>query len=56
VQALLAAGSDVRALDHSQRTPLHYASRSENPETIQILLDHGADVSAKDKNHHTPEN
>ena len=36
---LLEAGTDVHALDAQGKTPLFYAQQ---PETIQVLLDHGA--------------
>ena len=55
VALLLAHGADVNAvglLEGPQWTPLHWASGNDHPasyDIVQILLDHGADIKAKDK-------
>jgi ankyrin repeat protein len=59
---LIAAGADVNAKDSLYgKSPLHYAIRPHcpigltgNPVVIQFLIDHGADVNAKDYNGMTP--
>jgi len=65
VQLLLAAGADPNAAkNHRQSGPLHYAADGYvngpawNPErqvqTIECLLDAGAEINARDKNGATP--
>lgn len=51
VRALVAAGGDVKATlpDDFERTPLHYAAAAAPPDVVQMLLDHGADASARDR-------
>lgn len=46
VEALLAAGADVAALDLSSRTPLHLAANVGQVEVVRMLLRAGADVNA----------
>ena len=38
----------VNATDDYDRTPLHLASEDGNPEVVELLLENGADVNAKD--------
>ena len=47
---------DANCSTHSfcHKTPLHSASNWGYPETVQILLNHGADVNAIDENLETP--
>lgn len=40
--------------DRNMVTPLHYAAYKNNPQTINLLIDHGLDVNAQDKNGNTP--
>jgi serine/threonine protein kinase/ankyrin repeat protein len=47
-EALLSAGADINARDRNGRTPLMYAVRHRQRATIEFLLRHGADASAKD--------
>ena len=55
MQPLLAAGADVMVMDGYRATPLHSASRGYgNSANIQVLLDVGADVKAKDEEGKTP--
>jgi ankyrin repeat protein len=35
-------------------TPLHKASQYGHPEVAQVLIDHGANLNARDQNHWTP--
>jgi ankyrin repeat protein len=48
-EALLQAGCDLNAADSNGRTPLMYAVRYQQPTAVRLLLEHGADVKAKDK-------
>jgi len=48
-EALLQAGCDLNAADSQGRTPLMYAVRYNQPTAVRLLLEHGADVTAKDK-------
>ncbi|OAA55353.1 Ankyrin repeat-containing domain protein [Niveomyces insectorum RCEF 264] len=52
VRALLNAGTDASARDHEGRTPLLYAATEKagvwHAETLQMLLDKGADIDAHD--------
>ena len=65
VQLLLAAGADPNAaMNHRRSTPLHYAAdgyingpdwnAKRQVQTIQCLLDAGAEINAQDKNGATP--
>ena len=44
---------DVNIIDDFLRTPLHYASLAKHTEIADYLLQHSADVRAKDCNNHT---
>ena len=50
VQALIDAGADVNAKDHSGWTALDHAAVKGHTEIVKILLKAGADVNAKDSN------
>ena len=53
VQALLEAYPTlIAARDSDGSTPLHCASWKGHPEVAALLLDHGADVNAKNQNDH----
>jgi Ankyrin repeats (3 copies)/Ankyrin repeats (many copies) len=46
---------DVHSQDvYNRSTPLHLASRQGNEEVARVLVEHGAEVSAKDKDGSTP--
>jgi hypothetical protein len=49
VNALLAAGADIKAKDINGETALHWASLGGRTKTAQALLAAGADIKAKDK-------
>ncbi|GAA3559570.1 hypothetical protein GCM10022222_49130 [Amycolatopsis ultiminotia] len=55
---LLDAGADVQAVYDPGATPLHLAvirwRKSPDGAMIKLLLDHGADKTATEKNGHTP--
>ncbi|MCL2305282.1 MAG: ankyrin repeat domain-containing protein [Planctomycetaceae bacterium] len=59
---LISVGANVHARDHRERTPLHWAARKtkrfvllgEDVNAIKLLVLHGADVNAKNKNGKTP--
>jgi ankyrin repeat protein len=48
-EALIAKGADVRARSRNpmQNTPLHAAAAGRNKEAVRVLLEHGADVNAR---------
>ncbi len=59
--SLIKGGADVharirRSVDNFERgmTPLHAAVREDASEVAAVLLEHGADVNAKDSYGHTP--
>jgi ankyrin repeat protein len=47
VKVLLEAGANVNAVDRDGSTPLLNAIRSEKVESARLLLDAGADVTAR---------
>src|ERR1700728_1603572 len=49
IEKRLKAGADVNQLGPEGETPLMLAARSGNLAAIRVLLDHHADVNAKDK-------
>lgn len=52
---LLEAGAPVDTREHDGRTPLHIAATlGGDPETIRLLIEHGADVNAVDDRQLTP--
>ncbi len=54
VQALLAQGGDVNAVNESGSTALHFAADRGRTEVVRFLLDHGAAVNVKSKSGSTP--
>ena len=40
--------------DHVGRTPLHWASKHGRSHEVKLLLDHGADLEARDNDGDTP--
>ena len=49
IEKLLKAGADANERGPQGETPLMLASRNGNLDAIKILLDHKADVNAKEK-------
>jgi ankyrin repeat protein len=49
VQALVAAGADVKAADETGATLLMYAALYAGPDCLKLLIDHGAPVNAINK-------
>ena len=47
-RSLLAAGADVNLAQQDGVTPLHEAAHNGRADLVQLLLDHGADPSARD--------
>ena len=57
LKRLLDAGADPNTTDGRKvdgRTPLHTACMNGYPDTVHLLLSHGADVNARDKDGGTP--
>ena len=55
MKLLLEAGTDVNAIDHrDKRSALWLVSTAAKAEIIRLLLDHGADVDARDTYEKTP--
>ena len=55
VSRCLSEGAEVGARDEEEATPLHFAaSRSEIPAVVEVLLDTGADATARDKQGRMP--
>lgn len=54
VIALIKAGADVNSKDNNWTTPLHLAAWYESPDVVRVLIDKGADVNAKTKEHSPP--
>lgn len=46
---LLESGADVNAQDWTGQTPLHWAAYEGTVETVQLLLDCGADTTIRNK-------
>ena len=53
-EALLKAGAGIDVRDNSGRTALHYAAAAGYTDVAKALVEHGADVNAKDVDGVTP--
>ena len=51
IEALLKAGADVNAANANGTTVLMTAAASGNADAVKVLLDHGADLKAKENVH-----
>ncbi len=49
-EAFIACGANVNAPDQDGNRPLHFLA---NPATVRVLLNHGADINAKNKHRKT---
>ncbi|XAV88567.1 MAG: ankyrin repeat domain-containing protein [Candidatus Symbiodolus clandestinus] len=49
IKKLLDAGADVNFQDTNDNTLLHIAVQDNEPQVVEFLLDHGADISIKNK-------
>ncbi|RJE26040.1 Ankyrin repeat protein [Aspergillus sclerotialis] len=54
LRLLLKAGVDVDAKDPEGRSAFHTAILENDKKSLQILLDHGGDVTVENRNGHTP--
>ncbi len=54
VKILLEHGADPKLFDREHATALHFAAAAHQPEIVQLLLDKGAVVDAKDHAGNTP--
>ena len=54
VKFLIEYGCDVNASDSEDETPLMYAVRYSDPETVKLLIESGADVNARNEIDDTP--
>ena len=53
VQLLLDLGADIEATDNDNKTPLHTAAESFKPKAVQTLVNHDANVNARNKSGQT---
>ena len=51
VELLLSKGADPNLPCHEHLTPLHIATQGQFPSTIKALLEHGASIHVRDKEH-----
>ena len=54
IRSLLDQQANVNAADDRKYTPLHWASRTDNPQCVELLLDRRANVDAADQDNNTP--
>jgi ankyrin repeat protein len=54
VRSRIKAGDNIEATDSYSQTALHWATKGESAEIVQLLLDAGADFNAKDEDGDTP--
>ena len=48
LKKLVAAGANLRIMDNSEKTPLHYAAAGNSLECAEFLLENGADANLQD--------
>ena len=54
IKALICANANVDAQDDLGKTPLHYAAELGFEDSVNVLLEHGADTRVQDKNGKIP--
>ena len=54
LECYLNAGQGLMSRNDYGWTPLHWAVQKENIQVVRLLLEHGADVNARDKSGKTP--
>jgi ankyrin repeat protein len=54
IKVLLEAGADVHEKDQNEMTLLHWAVLRDHPDTVKLLVSHGANVNAVDAFGYTP--
>jgi ankyrin repeat protein len=54
LRLLLELGSDVNAVNKAGNTALHGAAQVRSNGTVQVLVEHGAELNVKNKNRQTP--
>ncbi|MGL9758417.1 MAG: ankyrin repeat domain-containing protein [Wolbachia sp.] len=54
IESLLKAKANLNVQDSEGKTPLHYATSVGDKKSVNVLLEHGADSSKKDKQEKTP--
>jgi ankyrin repeat protein len=52
VRLMLELGFSPHARNKFDETPLHLAAAAGDPDTVRLLLDHGAELDARDDNYH----
>jgi ankyrin repeat protein len=52
VRLMLELGFSPHARNNLGETPLHLAAAAGDPDTVRLLLDHGAELDARDANYH----
>ena len=55
VELAVTGGGDITAADAIGNTPLHYAARNGLNGVVEFLVDHGADLAARNRGRLTPE-
>ncbi|XP_071988475.1 ankyrin repeat and SOCS box protein 10 isoform X2 [Engystomops pustulosus] len=53
-QHLIEGGANILSRDNEQQSPLHLACKSANPQVVELLLEHGAQVNAMSYSGNTP--
>lgn len=54
LKAMIGRGAGIDMRDGNGETPLHWAARKSNVDSVKVLLDAGADPTVKDNDGHTP--
>lgn len=54
IKDFLDSGVDIKSVDAFRNTGLHIASRNQDLPTVKLLIEHGAEVNARNETGHTP--